>query len=190
MAVPPPHEITRLLTQANDGDAEALDRLLPLVYDELRALAHRQRLRQDGTETLNTTALVHEAYLKLAGKQGGTWENRLHFFRLAARIMRGILVDYARAQRTAKRGGDAPAVSLSDVGDLPAIRVDEVLGLDEALGRLERLDAEQARLVELRYFTGLTLPEAAAALGLSERTAKRRWVTARAWLYHTLNAAT
>jgi RNA polymerase sigma factor (TIGR02999 family) len=189
MAVPPPHEITRLLAQANDGDGAALDRLLPLVYGELRALAHRQRLRQGGAETLNTTALVHEAYLKLAGRHDGAWESRLHFFRVAARVMRGVLVDYARAQRTAKRGGGAPAVSLSDVGDLPAVRVDEVLGLDEALGQLEALDAEQARLVELRYFTGLTLPEAAEALGLSERTAKRRWTTARAWLYHTLNAA-
>jgi RNA polymerase sigma factor (TIGR02999 family) len=189
MAVPPPHEITRLLALAHGGDADALDRLLPFVYGELRALAHRQRLRQRGAETLNTTALVHEAYLKLAGKEGGTYENRLHFFRVAARVMRDVLVDYARAQRAAKRGGGVPPVSLSDFGDLPAVRVDEVLGLDEALGRLEKLDAEQARLVELRYFAGLTLPEAAETLGLSERTAKRRWTTARAWLYHTLSHA-
>jgi RNA polymerase sigma factor (TIGR02999 family) len=189
MAVPPPHEITRLLARAHEGDGAALDRLLPLVYDELRALAHRQRLRQGGAETLNTTALVHEAYLKLAGKAGGTYESRLHFFRVAARVMRDVLVDYARAQRTAKRGGGAPAVSLTDFGDLPAIRVDEVIGLDEALGRLEKFDAEGARLVELRYFAGLTLPEAAETLGLSERTAKRRWTTARAWLHHTLSPA-
>ena len=188
MAAPPPHEVTRLLALAHEGDGAALDRLLPLVYSELRALAHRQRMRRGGAETLNTTALVHEAYLKLAGKEGA-WESRLHFFRVAARVMRDVLVDYARAQRAAKRGGGAPAVSLSDLGDLPAVRVDEVLGLDEALGQLEKLDAEQARLVELRYFAGLTLPEAAETLGLSERTAKRRWTTARAWLYHTLRHA-
>jgi RNA polymerase sigma factor (TIGR02999 family) len=188
MAAPPPHEITRLLALAHDGDGAALDRLLPLVYDELRALAHRQRLRQGGAETLNTTALVHEAYLKLAGRADGRYEDRLHFFRVAARVMRDVLVDYARAQRAAKRGG-APALPLDALRLAVAEQAAPILALDEALTRLTALDARQAEVVELRYFVGLTIPEAADVLGRSEATVKRDWTAARAWLYHALSEA-
>jgi RNA polymerase sigma factor (TIGR02999 family) len=191
----PPHEITQLLARAGAGDAAALDRLLPLVYDELRALARRQRLRQGGTETLNTTALVHEAYEKLAraGEQGAGWNDRAHFFRVAAKAMRQVLVDYARARHTAKRGGDAPALPL-DLAEaagtlLSAERADEVVALDEALDRLSALDPRQGEVVELRYFVGLTIPETADVLGLSPTTVKREWTAARAWLHREMTRA-
>jgi RNA polymerase sigma factor (TIGR02999 family) len=192
---PPPHEVTRLLAEARAGDAAALDRLLPLVYDELRALAHRQRLRQGGAETLNTTALVHEAYEKLARADAGGagWNDRAHFFRVAARAMRQVLVDYARAQTAAKRGGEATPLPL-DAAEaagalLPAERAAEVVALDEALGRLTALDPRQGEVVELRYFVGLTIPETADVLGLSPATVKREWTAARAWLHREMTRA-
>ncbi|MFQ5570068.1 MAG: ECF-type sigma factor [Rhodothermales bacterium] len=175
-------DVTYLLAQLSNGHEEALDRLLPLIYDELRRLAHRQRLRQHAHETLNTTALVHEAFLKLAGKDDASWKSRAHFFRIAARAMRDVLVDYARRQRAAKRGGDRPDHSLDDIGELPEVRAEEVLGIHEALHRLEALDPRQCRIVELRYFVGLTIPETADVLGISAATVKRDWVAARAWL--------
>ncbi|MEM1115137.1 MAG: ECF-type sigma factor [Bacteroidota bacterium] len=187
------HDVTTLLHRARDGDPDALDRLVPLVYDQLRRLAQGQRRRHGAAETVNTTALVHEAYAKLADREGVTaWADRQHFFRIAARAMRDVLVDYARAQQAAKRGGSQPDRSLSDLaadalGALPPLRIEEVLDLDGALDRLEALDAQQARLVELRYFTGLTIPEAAEILEMSPATAKRRWSVARAWLYRELS---
>jgi RNA polymerase sigma factor (TIGR02999 family) len=182
-----PHEITRLLARVQEGDREALERLIPLVYDELRALAHRQR-RRSNSETLNTTALVHEAYEKLARSKSG-FADRRHFLRVAARAMREVLVDHARAHQRAKRGGGVRPLSLDEMGLVPPQRADQVIALDEALTRLTALDARQAEVVELRYFVGLTIPEAADVLGLSSATVKRDWLAARAWLYQTLSEA-
>ena len=177
-------DVTVLLEQAHAGDTSALDRLFPLVYDELRALA-RARRRGGAAETLNTTALVHEAYEKMAGG-GRTPTNRLHFFRVASRVMRSVLVDYARAQRTARRGGDLTRAPLAAVPDPGALRVDEVLAVDDALGRLEALDERQARVVECRYFVGLTVDETAGLLDVSPSTVHRDWAAARAWLAREL----
>ncbi|HYE95782.1 MAG TPA: sigma-70 family RNA polymerase sigma factor [Rubricoccaceae bacterium] len=192
MAGDAPHEITRLLGEVRDGDPAALDRLLPLLYDELRALAHRQRQRHGAPETINTTALVHEAYERL-GRSAGQWTDRAHFFRVAAKAMRHILVDYARRRKAAKRGGDRPPTPLDDVGDsgffVPDDRADEVVALDEALSRLAALDPRQGEVVELRYFVGLTVPEAADVLGLSPATVKREWTAARAWLHREMTRA-
>lgn len=184
----PPPNVTALLEEVRAGRADALAELLPLVYDELRALAHRQRLRQGAAETINTTALVHDAYEKLARADGG-WHDRAHFFRVAAKAMRQVIVDYARAQRAAKRGGDRHAVPLDDVPLVAENRTDEVLALDEALGRLSALDARQSEVVTLRYFVGLTIPETAEVLGLSPATVKREWATARAWLHREMSHA-
>ncbi len=178
--------VAALLSEEQSEDPE-LDDLLPLVYDELRRLARAQRRRLRPYETLNTTALVHEAYLKLAGREEEpSWEDRLHFFRIAARAMRDVVVDYARRQQAAKRGGDAPHVSMEDAPPLPQVEAEEVLTLHEALGRLEAIDARQARVVELRYFVGLTIDEAAEVLDLSPATVKRDWTSARAWLYRII----
>lgn len=183
-----PHQITRLLDQARDGDREALARMIPLVYDELRALARRQRRRTGPSETINTTALVHEAYEKLArGRK--TFADRQHFFRVAARAMRDVLVDHARAQNAQKRGGGEKPLPLDESRLVPPQEAARVLALDEALTRLASLDARQAEIVELRYFVGLTIPEAAEVLDLSAATVKRDWTAARAWLLHTLSEA-
>jgi RNA polymerase sigma factor (TIGR02999 family) len=180
------HDVTRLLAEARDGDADALHRLIPVVYDELRALAHRQRQRHPG-ETLNTTALVHEAYEKLAGSDRD-FADRQHFFRLAARCMRGLLIDRARAAHRHKRGGDLAPLPLDAERVAAPEAPDAILALDEALTRLASLDERQAEVVELRYFVGLTIPEAADVLGLSEATIKRDWTAARAWLHVALAA--
>jgi len=189
MANDPDTRVTRLLSEAAEGLPGAMDRLLPLVYDELRALARRQRHRNRPFETLGTTALVHEAFLKLAGWEGATWNDRVHFFRLASRVMRDVLVDYARRRHAAKRGGAGADVSLEELGDFPEIRDEEVLGVHEALERLERLDARQARVVELRYFVGLSVQETAEVLETSPATVKRDWTVARAWLRRELGGA-
>ncbi len=187
----PDADVTTLLRRVREDDAQAFDRLVPVVYDQLRALARGQRRRQGASETVNTTALVHEAYARLADRDAA-WADRQHFLRVAARAMRDVLVDYARSQRALKRGGPLPDRSLSDpaleeaLGALPPLRVEEILDLDAALDRLAALDPEQARLVELRYFTGLTIPEAAEILAMSPATAARRWTVARAWLYREL----
>ena len=186
MTPPSSRDITLLLEQARQGDASVLDHLLPLIYDELRRLARVQR-RVRPHETLNTTALVHEAYLKLAERDDASWENRLHFFRIAARAMRDVVVDYARRQQAAKRGGDRPALSLDALPPLPAVQPAEVLDLHDALERLETLDERQARIVELRYFMGLTIDETAEVLDVSPATVKRDWTLARAWLFHEMN---
>ena len=179
--------VTILLEQARAGDAGALDRLLPLVYTELRQLAHRQRSRRGGGETLNTTALVHEAYIKLARQDAG-WNDRAHFFRTAARAMRQILVDDALRRRTAKRGGGLPDAELDEGRVAQEAKDDEVVALDEALTRLEALDPRQGEVVTLRYFVGLTIPETADVLGLSAATVKREWTSARAYLHRALAA--
>jgi RNA polymerase sigma factor (TIGR02999 family) len=180
-------DVPTLLSEARDG-APVLDDLLPLMYDELRRLARAQRRRLRPYETLNTTALVHEAYLKLAGRDRRSWNDRMHFFRVAARAMRDVVVDYARRQQAAKRGGDAPHVSLGALPPLAAVEPEEVLALHEALGHLEAVDARQARVVELRYFVGLTIDEAAEVLSISPATVKRDWTSARAWLFRHIHA--
>lgn len=180
------HQITRLLQQLRRGDRAALDRLLPLVYDELRRIAHRQRSYPREDRTLDTTALVHEAYLKLIEPAGLDSTDRAHFFAIAARAMRQVLIDRARKRGTLKRGGKWRRVPL----DGAAIAVDEqadmLLALDDALGRLAALDERLSRIVECRFFGGMTEQETAQALAVSERTVRRGWLKARLWLYGEL----
>ena len=183
-------DLSALFDRAHVGDAEALDQLLAILYDELLALARRQRTRRGAADTLNTTALVHEAYARMAQAERLNITDRLHFFRIAGRAMRGVLVDYARAQQSEKRGGTLRPLPLDVVGPLSdgSPRIDEVLAVDDALRQLEAFDARQARIVECRYFAGMTLEETAEALGVSTATVKRDWMTARAWLYQALTA--
>jgi RNA polymerase sigma factor (TIGR02999 family) len=165
----------------------SLDRAVPQVYGELRRLAHRQLGREAEGHTLSTTALVHEAYLRLAGQAGAEWRDRGHFFALAATAMRRILVDHARRRRADKRGGAIRPVPLTDVDNLAVEeRADLLLALDEALERLAVLDSRQARVIECRFFGGLTEEETAQAVGAGLRTVKRDWAKARAWLYQEL----
>ena len=180
-------QVTRLLAEAAAGRPGAMNELLPLVYSELRNIARRQRFRHRSYETLHTTALVHEAFLKLVGKEGAAWESRVHFLRSASRAMRDVLVDYARRQRAEKRGGGRPDRPLDD--DLPEINAAEVLEVNEALQRLEAQDSRQARIVELRYFVGLNVPETAQVLEISPATVKREWAVARAWLRREIDGA-
>jgi RNA polymerase sigma factor (TIGR02999 family) len=184
------HAVTDLLQAWASGDQGALDELLPLVYDELRRQARRYMRAQPAGHTLQTTALVHEAYLRLVGQAPVEWKGRAHFFGVAAKAMRSILVDHARARSAAKRGGSARAITLDDAGRLagPQASVD-VLALHEALGRLAELDSRKSQLVELRYFGGLGIDEAAAVMGVSTATVKREWTTARAWLRRELSVA-
>ena len=177
------NEVTRILSAIDRGDPQAAARLLPLVYDELRCLAGQRLAREPPGLTLQATALVHEAYLRLVGGDPGRpWEGRGHFFAAAAEAMRRILVEGARRRRSRKRGGGRDRLGL-DPDDLAAPEPDaELLALDEALDRLAALDPEKAELVKLRYFAGLTIPQAAEALGISTATASRHWTFARAWL--------
>ena len=178
-------EITGLLAALRDGDRTALDRLFPLVYRELHDRAHRQLARRRPGDTLSTTALVHEAYLKLTDSAHQTYADRVHFFAVASRAMRQILVDYARRMTAAKRGGGlAVSFDPDQLGD-PG-RAEELVALDEALTRLEGLDERLARTVEMRFFGGLSVEEAADALGVSPRTVKRDWRKARAFLFEAI----
>ena len=178
--------VSQLLQRWSAGDAAALDELLPLVYDELRRMAHRYMQQQSAGHTLQTTALIHEAYLRLAGQEEKHWENRAHFFGVAAQAMRHILVDYARARHSAKRGGAARAVSLEEAAFVSDERTGELVALDEALIELARLSPRQSRVVELRYFGGLSVTEAADLLQVSSDTVTRDWNQAKAWLYRAL----
>lgn len=180
--------VAQLLSRARTGDTDALESLLPIVYEELRSLAHNVRARSGGADTLNTTALVHEAYEKLA-RGAAQWEDRSHFFRVAAKAMRQVIINYARAQQATKRGGTQKPVGLDIEHLVPPERAGPLVALDEALTRLGTLDARQARIVELRYFVGLTIPETAEILGLSPATVKRDWSTARAWLHDAIGGA-
>ena len=183
-------QVTALLSRLQRGDRAAAELLIPLVMDELRRLA-RYYLRDERTgHTLQPTALVHEAYLKLAGYQNLSWESRSHFIGVAAGLMRQILIDSARRHRAAKRGRDFEQVSLEELRDfLPVGQPEELLALDEALERLEKMSPRQSRIVELRYFGGLSVEETAEALGVSPITVKRDWATARAWLRAELKDA-
>jgi len=184
--------LTVILAQLETGDARAADRLLPLVYEELRRLAARKMARENPGQTLQATALVHEAWLRLGGDQQADWRSRTHFLAAAAEAMRRILIDNARRKRAVRHGGQAERAELDpDSLELDAGMDDEqLLALHEALDRLAAHDAVKADLVKLRFFAGLTLPEAAKALDLSETTAKRYWAYARAWLYREITAET
>lgn len=181
-------DITYLLRDWSDGRREALEELLPLVYSELHRQAARFLRRERPDHTLQTTALIHEAYLKLVDQKNTNWESRTHFFAISAQLMRRILVDYARAKRRAKRGSAAEKVSLEEVGEIAARdgRGVDLIELDEVLSKLALLDEQQARVVELRYFSGLSLEETAAVLKISRATAARDWNVARAWLKREL----
>ena len=184
-----PADITRLLQEWQDGSRDALDQLVPLVFDELHLLASRYLARERRGHTLQPTALVNEAYLKLSGQREVDWQNRAHFFGIAAQVMRRILVDHARRTRRDKRGGDTPRVVLADAASVAGEAVIDpidAVALDRALSHLERLDAQQARIVELRFFGGLTIEETAEVMRLSAGTVKRDWSVARAWLYREL----
>ena len=186
-----PEAITEALGALRNGAPDAMDRLAPLVYERLRRIAHRQLRAEPVGHTLSTTALVHEAYLRLVDQTRAEWQDRGHFFAVASGAMRRILVDYARRYRAARRGGGedgAPVRPISlDNTEIPAAeRADALVALDEALERLGRLDERQARVVECRFFGGLSEAETAAALGISQRTVAREWVTARGWLYQEL----
>ncbi|MEO8435366.1 MAG: sigma-70 family RNA polymerase sigma factor [Pyrinomonadaceae bacterium] len=178
----PPHEVTQLLVAWSNGDKAALDRLMPLVYTELRRLAHHYMSRERPGHTLQTTALVNEAYLRLVDQDQMRWENRAHFFGIAARLMREILVDHARSRQAVKRGGGQYMLSLSKVDRLASRPDVNLIALDEALRRLEAIDPQKGRIVELRYFGGLRIEETAEVLGISPATVKRDWSMARAWL--------
>ena len=186
MEVPGSGDVSLLLNRAGSGDAEALQQLLPLLYDELHELAHRQRRRQRGPATLNTTSLLHEAYLKLVRSDGG-FENRTHFFRVAAQAMRQILVDYARRAQAAKRGGGQADATYEDSVFSLEKRSEEVIALDEALQRLATLSPRQAEVVNMRYFAGFTIPEVAELLELSTATVWRDWAAAQAWLQREMS---
>ena len=180
-----PQEVTQLLADWGKGDRSALDKLLPLVHSELRRIAQRQMSQERPGHTLQATALVNEAYLKLAGQQGFDWQNRAHFFAVCAQVMRHILIDHARAHARDKRGGGAVKVSLNDalVADDQA---SHFIALDEALRRLESLDPQKGKVVELRYFGGLSIEEAAEVMNVSPRTVRREWQRAKAWLYRMM----
>jgi RNA polymerase sigma factor (TIGR02999 family) len=181
-------EVTSLLLDWRGGDVAALERLIPLVYDELRRVARAHLRREPADRTLQTTALVHEAYLRLVNLKELTLHDRTHFFAVAARLMRQILVDHARRKRAGKRGGGVAAVSLADA-PLGADRASvDLLALDEALDKLRVFDARQCEVVELRFFAGLTVEEVAEALAISRATAEREWAMAKAWLYDRLSA--
>lgn len=183
-----PHEITLMLHAWTDGDREALDQLLPLVYDELRRQAARYLRRERRDHTLQPTALIHEAYLKLIEQRDVRWQNRAHFFAIAAQSMRRILVDYARTHTRAKRGGDDLKLPLDDALLIATKESDvDLLALDEALARLAIVDEQQSRIVELRYFAGLSIEETAEALNISPATVKRDWQMVKAWLHHELS---
>ena len=180
------HQITDLLVNWRQGDKAALDQLMPLVYDELHRLAHRYMKRERPGQTLQTTALVNEAYLRLVDSNEIEWKNRAHFFTIAAQIMRHLLVDRARSRRYAKRGSGGRQVTLDETAIISPERDSELLELDEALNKLAAIDARKSRLVELRYFGGLSVEETAEVLGVSGITVKREWSKTKAWLYREL----
>jgi RNA polymerase sigma factor (TIGR02999 family) len=180
-------DVTQVLSQMAGGDPEALDRLLPVVYDNLRDLARRELRRERQDHTLSATAMVHEAYLRLVQLDNVSWEGRAHFFGAAAVAMRRILISYARTRNAQKRGAGAAHVPLEDVVVAARERPADVLALDEALERLKELDPRQASVVECRFFAGMSLDETAAALGISNATVRRDWALARAWLNRELS---
>jgi RNA polymerase sigma factor (TIGR02999 family) len=182
----PRSEVTLLLRRLSAGDKSALNHLMPLIYTELHQLASSYMRRERPGHTLQTTALVHEAYLQLVGQENAQWENRSQFFAVAAQLMRRILVDHARAYHAAKRGGNLPRLSLDEAVVMAKERGGDLLAIDELLQGLEAIDPQQARIVELRFFTGLSVEETAKVLSISDRTVKREWAMAKAWMQREL----
>jgi RNA polymerase sigma factor (TIGR02999 family) len=184
-----PQEITQLLINWTQGDKAALDQLVSLVYPELRRLAKRHMAREDPAHTLQTSALINEAYLKLVDQQNVQWQNRAHFFAVAAQVMRHILVDHARTRNYAKRGGGAPKLPLDEAAVLIEQRATQLIALDDALRDLSALDARKSQIIELRFFGGLSLEETAEVMKISPSTIQREWRAAKAWLHHTMSKA-
>lgn len=180
-------QVTRLLVNWSNGDQSALEQLTPLVYGELRRLAGRYLRRERPDHTLQSTALVHEAFIRMIDQRNVRWQNRAHFFGVAAQMIRRILVDHARGRQASKRGAGAPRLSLDEAIALPDRKDIDLVALDDALTSLARIDPQQARIVELRFFTGLTVDETAEVLNISPATVKRDWVTAKAWLYREIS---
>lgn len=180
-------EITKYLHDWRNGKQSALDEVLPFIYAELRQIARRYRSRENGEHTFQTTEIINEAYLKLVDQSQTDWQNRAHFFGVASRVMRNLLVDYARAKNYQKRGSGAEKVSLEDVAIFTPEPDERILALDEALKNLAKFDERKSRLVELRYFGGLSAVETAEVLGVSEITVKREWLKAKAWLYKEIS---
>ena len=187
---PDPSEVTQLLVAWSNGDSSARDALMPLVHDELRRLAHRYMGRERGNHTLQTSALVNEAYLRLIDQKDMHWQNRAHFFGIAARMMRRILVDYARKRGFAKRGGNLQAVPLDQVMVVSPERAAEVVALDDALKGLAEHDQRKSQIIEMRFFGGLSIEETAEVLGVSPGTVMRDWTFAKAWLRREMNSQT
>jgi RNA polymerase sigma factor (TIGR02999 family) len=188
-----PQSVSRVLEALRAGEPGAFDELFPLVYDELHAIAARERRRWEGDETLNTTALVNEAYLKLVDQSAPNWQGRAHFLAVASTAMRQILIDYAKRKRAAKRGGGQPHLAVHELeavlhreGDVSGSCDEVLLALDEALSHLQQRDPRQARIVECRFFGGMSIEDTAVALGISPATVKRGWAMAQAWLYRDL----
>jgi RNA polymerase sigma-70 factor (ECF subfamily) len=180
--------VTELLARWKSGDVSARDALVPLVYDELRRIARRCMSNQSSSNTLQPTALVHEAYLRLARHDSMDWQDRAHFFALAAQMMRQILVDHARKQAAAKRGGNALTVVVDEGSAISRERNLDLIALDDAMKRLASLDPRQCQIVELRFFGGLSIEETAQTVNISPATTKREWATARLWLYQTMSS--
>jgi RNA polymerase sigma-70 factor, ECF subfamily len=182
-----PQEITQLLINWSQGDKVALDQLVPLVYPELRLLAKRYMGREAPEHTLQTSALINEAYLKLVDQKNVKWQNRAHFFAVAAQVMRHILVDHARTRNYAKRGGGAPKLPLDEATALTDQRAAELIALDDALQDLAALDSRKSQIIELRFFGGLSMEETAEVMKISPSTVQREWRAAKAWLHHTMS---
>ena len=186
----PGGDVTTLLAQVREGNQEAANRLIPLIYAELRRMASARMRRERRGHTLQATALVHEVYLRMTGGQQAEWQNRAHFFAIAAHTMRQILLDHARHRQAAKRGGsDNRRVNIDAELLIAPEKLEDVLALDEALERLEELEPRQARQVELRFFAGMSVEEAAEVMGMSQITLKRDWRSAKAWLHREMAAA-
>jgi len=184
-----PKEVSRLLADCGDGNQAAFNQLLPLVYDELHRLASSYMSHERPDHTLQTTALVNEAYLLLADQRNARWQNRVHFFAVAAKVMRQILIDHARRRTRAKRGGNQTRLSLDEAAILSDERAADLLALDEALTKLAGVDARKSRVVELRFFSGLTIEEVAEVLKVNPKTVARDWAMARAWIHRELSTA-
>jgi RNA polymerase sigma-70 factor, ECF subfamily len=182
-----PEELTQLLVAWGDGNQEALEKLMPLVYEELRRLAHNYMRREHPGHTLQTTALVNEAYFRLVDQKRMRWQNRAHFFAISAQLMRRILVDHARSHHYAKRGGGAHKVSLDEGAVVAQGQAADLIALDDALRSLAAIDERKSSIVELRFFGGLNIEETAEALKISPRTVMREWSMAKAWLYRTIS---
>ncbi|MGH9929487.1 MAG: sigma-70 family RNA polymerase sigma factor, partial [Pyrinomonadaceae bacterium] len=185
---PSPKSITQLLIEWRDGDEKALDRLMPLVYEELSRLAHRYMRRERPGHSFQTNDLVNEAYIRLVDHKGMRWQNRAHFYAVAAQAMRRILVDHARSRTAVKRGGRARMVALDEALTLPQKHVSDLLALDDALNQLAVLDPRKSKVVEMRHFGGMSVEETAETLGVSPVTVMRDWSTAKAWLFRAINS--